>query len=531
MAHFTFVEAALIGLLNYVLGSECSLTFGCGSPMFIGWLLGVCYGDPKQGIIIGATLNLVYIGNIGLGGAVVQDQTFACCIAIPLALKSGLDPQAALMVAIPFGILLGTFDSFRRLINGRFHDPLMKAIDEYNVGKMYFWSWASGQLLILLFRGVICFLVLFTLGSAMSDVLANLPPFITTVITTAGNMLPALGLLLCATIIGQDELIPFFFLGFLFMSITRMPSMTTALIAGLIAFIYVNLSYKDSGAEAAAEQNMFASEAREDAMLKTADHWYLAYRTMCYHRLNNSLEYLYGNSYCMAVHPVLKKIYKDDIEGLKAAVKRHSLPFMTEQAYGHCLTGAAMAMEEEIAKGNTAVTGEQIVTIKSSLMGPLAGFGDTINWVTLFPICQSLVIPFGLQGQTWAAFWMWFFLIYYYAIYIITGTLGYNLGRTSILALLKSGQLKKVMAGAGVLGMWMMGALCASYTTVQTSLVFTAGETQVALQSIFDGLIPNLLCMIYVGCAFFYIKKGGTLVKVVLAVLVIAILGTLIHFF
>ena len=293
-------------------------------------------------------------------------------------------------------------------------------------------------------------------------------------------MLPALGLIICATIIGQDELIPFFFLGFLFMSITRMPSLATAVIAGLIAVIYVNLSGKDDPSSAST-QSLFKSEAREDAMLKTKDHLYLAYRTMSYHRLNNSLEYLYGNSYCMAVYPVLKKIYGDNKEGLKEAVKRHALPFMTEQAYGHCLTGAAMAMEEEIAKGNTAVTGEQIVTIKSSLMGPLAGFGDTINWVTLFPILNSLFTSFCIQGQVWAMFWSYPFQAYYYSVYVITGILGYNLGRSSIMALLKSGQLKKVMAGAGVLGMWMMGALSATYTSVQTSLVITAGDTVIQL--------------------------------------------------
>ena len=529
---FTFVEAVLIGLLNYFLGCECGL-FGCILPlnaMSIGYMFGAIYGgDPVKGLVIGATINLYYIGNIGLGGAVVQDQNFAMCVALPLAMKAGIDAKTALMVAIPFGVLLGTCDSFRRLINGRFHDPLMKAIDEMNIVKMYFWSWISSQIVILLFRGVLCTIILLALGGAIGNALQNLPPFISTTINTVGSMLPALGLIICATIIGQDELIPFFFLGFLFMSITRMPSLATAVIAGLIAVIYVNLSGKDS--TAGSDTNLFKSEAREDAMLKTGDHIYLAYRTMSYHRLNNSLEYLYGNSYCMAVYPVLKKIYKDNKEGLKEAVKRHALPFMTEQSYGHCLTGAAMAMEEEIAKGNTAVTGEQIVTIKSSLMGPLAGFGDTINWVTLYPLFNALFTSFAVQGQVWSMFWSAPFFIYTYVVYVVSGILGYNLGRSSIMALLKSGQIKKVMAGAGVLGMWMMGALSAQYTSVHTALVITAGDTVIELQSLIDGLVPNLLAMVYVGVAFFYVKKGGTLIKVVLASIVIAAVGTLIGFF
>ena len=76
-------------------------------------------------------------------------------------------------------------------------------------------------------------------------------------------------------------------------------------------------------------------------------------------------------------------------------------------------------------------------------------------------------------------------------------------------------------------GHWVLHRLHGS----QTALVITAGDTVIQLQGLIDGLVPNLLAMIYVGVSFFYVKKGGTLIKVVLATLVLAAVGTAVGFF
>ena len=536
---FSLWEALLIGILNWLGYCEIMVIHAAvQQPLFLGLVFGLVYGDVPQGMIVGATLNLYYIGNIALGGTAIQDQTFGCCMAIPLALKTGMDPATALALAIPFGLLAGTLDSFRRLINGRFNAPVNKAIDELNYKKISFYGCFLPGLVQFLIRFTMAFVVILFLGDSLTTAVENLPVWLTEGISAIGGMLPALGLIMCATIIGQPSLIPFFFLGFIGMSLTGLSSMTMAIIAALIAIIYINCASEFSGVESTGSMFRTGEEAGPRiSNLTKRDHFMCGLRVYLLHRLSNSLEFLYGSSYVVAVMPALRKIYGNNTEGLKEALHRHAMPYMTEQAWGECITGAALAMEEEIAAGNKEVTGSQIVTLKSSLMGPLAGFGDTILWVTLWPICQALVIPFALQGQWWPAFWAPVYLIFFVGmIYYPTHMIGYRTGRKSVIQLLKSGTMKKFMAAAGVLGMVMMGALSASYTHVATPLVFTINpgtisETKIVLQDILDGLVPNLLALVYTAVSFFYIYKGGKYLRLVLATIVLGLLGSVVGIF
>ena len=63
---------------------------------------------------------------------------------------------------------------------------------------------------------------------------------------------------------------------------------------------------------------------------------------------------------------------------------RHLSYFNTEQFWGAGVPGIALALEEQKALG-APITGEMIESVKAGLMGPFAGLGDSINWVTLAP--------------------------------------------------------------------------------------------------------------------------------------------------
>lgn len=534
-ASFGLIEAALIAFC-YFLGTCEIIWLGafCSHPIFLGMIFGLAYGDITQGMIIGGTLQLYYLGNVALAGTILQDQALACCIAIPLALKTGIGAEAALIVAIPFGVFGGTLDSFRRLINGRFNAMVNKAIDELNFKKITF----NGFYLPIMFQFVVrwipAFVILFFAGSGIATLLENLPAWLSNGFIVIGNMLPALGLIMCATLIGQKKLIPFFFLGFIGMTLTGMTSFTFAVIGVLIAIIYINTSNDYADIESGGNFFENVGEVRTNSLFTKKDHFVIGQRVFNMHRASNSLEFLYGSSYAVAVMPALRKIYGDDTEGLKEALHRHTLPYMTEQAWGQVITGAALAMEEEIANGNEEVTGEEVVAFKSGLMGPMASFGDTILYVTLMPIVNSLIIPFAMSGQVWTGFVpVLYFWIFIGSIYYPMQLLGYNAGRTSIITLMKSGMLKKVMAGAGVLGMIMMGAMSANYAKITTPVTWVvnagqASETTIVLQDVLNGLMPNILTLIFVGLTYFYIMKGGKYIKVIITVCIIGMLGSIL---
>ena len=96
--------------------------------------------------------------------------------------------------------------------------------------------------------------------------------------------------------------------------------------------------------------------------------------------VSNSYERMQTVAFCYSISGILKKLY-DKKEDYVKALQRHLNFFNTQGIWGSPLLGISIAMEEQKAKGS-GVADEAITGIKTGLMGPLAGIGDTIYWGT-----------------------------------------------------------------------------------------------------------------------------------------------------
>lgn len=63
--------------------------------------------------------------------------------------------------------------------------------------------------------------------------------------------------------------------------------------------------------------------------------------------LPNSFERLQAVSFTYTISAALQKLYKDDKEGLKDALKRHLEFFNTEGTIGSLIVGVVLALEEK----------------------------------------------------------------------------------------------------------------------------------------------------------------------------------------
>ena len=85
--------------------------------------------------------------------------------------------------------------------------------------------------------------------------------------------------------------------------------------------------------------------------------------------------------YCWSILPALKKLQKDDPEGLKESVTRNLEFFNTHPYMAMPIMGVSVAMEEKLARDHS-VDGNAISSTKVAMMGPLAGIGDSFFWFT-----------------------------------------------------------------------------------------------------------------------------------------------------
>lgn len=222
-----------------------------------------------------------------------------------------------------------------------------------------------------------------------------------------------------------------------------------------------------------------------------------------------SMERLQSLSFCASISNVLEKLYTTK-ESLSAALKRHLMFFNTQATWGSIIHGTVIALEEQKANGQD-IPDEAITGLKTGLMGPMAGIGDTIDWCTLDPILLVLFIPLAETGNWLGAI---FPLILFTIPTIITSHylwhMGYRVGRNSITSLLGSGKIKQLISGASVLGLFMMGAISSSYVRITTPLVIkTSTETFAVQELIFDGLLPGFLSLMAILGVYFYLQKAG----------------------
>lgn len=243
--------------------------------------------------------------------------------------------------------------------------------------------------------------------------------------------------------------------------------------------------------------------------------------------LSNSYERLQSLVFCASMIPAIKKLYADDEEQQREALKRHLNFFNTEGTVGASIQGIAIAMEEEKSNG-AAISDTAITSIKTGLMGPLAGIGDSIIWAALMPLIISIFIPMAKGGKVIGSIGP---LVLYTAITLyISWTLvnkSYTLGRNSILSLLKDGKIKQVIYSANVLGMMMMGALSASYVKIASPMTFkVTGGATIVLQDILDQIMKGLLPLAAVMAIYFFMVKKGPRYGIIIGPIVLVSLVT-----
>lgn len=232
-----------------------------------------------------------------------------------------------------------------------------------------------------------------------------------------------------------------------------------------------------------------------------------------------------------SMNGIMRKLYKNDPVELKLAMKRHTSMFNTNCDWGSIIHGIVISLEEQRSLGEESVTPEMIQSMKLGLMGPLAGIGDSVDQGIVATIPLAIFVPMALDGNVLAAFipgiiymvwsfaWSWFLF-----------NKGYFLGRESVLEILHSGAIKKVIDIASIVGLFMIGCLSASYVKLQTILEFSNGSETTTVQSILDGILPNMLPFIVVMGMYLYItKRGPKFIRLMLYTMGIAVVLTFFH--
>jgi len=231
-------------------------------------------------------------------------------------------------------------------------------------------------------------------------------------------------------------------------------------------------------------------------------------------------ERMQGLPYCFTMIPVLKKLYKDPGD-MKKALKMHLQFFNTNPFLAPLILGVDVAVEEkEGIKSEDAITG-----IKTGLMGPFAGVGDTIFGVIAGTVFGSIAAYMGLNGlATGVIIWMLYNVIRIFLTYWFIGV-GYQQGVRVVTSL--GGKLRNLTAAANILGLTVVGALITSVVSVTVPATFVMGDVTMSLQSILDQIMPGLVPALLVGLVYWML--GLKKMNSVKAIWIVMALGIILY--
>lgn len=231
-----------------------------------------------------------------------------------------------------------------------------------------------------------------------------------------------------------------------------------------------------------------------------------------------------GMGFCYTLLPLLDRVYKDDEQARIEAMQRNNEFLNSHASTVTFLMGLTYALEKSKAEGGP-VTGDVIRNIKTSLMGPLAGIGDSIFHVTLRVVGAGIGITFAEQGNPLGA--LIFLLIYGGCFQLIKWPLikvGYTVGTKYLNDLFEKGLIHSITKAASILGLSMVGCLTATLVSAPTTLAITFGEAEVSLQETLDAILPNGLSLVVLFAVYWLVKKKVSVVKIIFLIMGFGIL-------
>ena len=247
----SFGSALVVGLIaglaylsRRMLG-DCQLE----RPIVIGPLVGLLLGNVSMGLLIGATLELVFMGAQAIGGSVPSNVAIGSAVGTAIAVNSGSGLEVALVTAVSVAVVASTFELFAKTVCAFLGHGVDKYAAQGNAGGISAMV-LTGNLIHFLAYFVPTFLALFLGAEAIAGAMDSIPESIMGGITAIGVLLPALGFGLLLNSLSSKKLMPYFFIGFAIVAYVPAFSVMGVAVLGIAYIImYVNAGKSVATAE------------------------------------------------------------------------------------------------------------------------------------------------------------------------------------------------------------------------------------------------------------------------------------------
>ncbi|NMC46425.1 MAG: PTS sugar transporter subunit IIC [Chloroflexi bacterium] len=212
-------------------------------PIVLGPLVGLALGDIKTGIILGASLESIFMGVSAVGGSLPSDWATATVIVVSYAILTGQNAEAGLALAIPIGTIV--------LSLGMVWTPVTTALVPYweklagegkmkkmfNLTSLQFWVTS-------LYTSVLMFFAIAFGIEGLGALMAKMPVWVLSGLGAASALMIGVGIAILTSTIWSPKVGAFFFLGFVLAKSLGLSTLAIAII-GVVIAVAVFMQDKD----------------------------------------------------------------------------------------------------------------------------------------------------------------------------------------------------------------------------------------------------------------------------------------------
>lgn len=232
--------------------------------------------------------------------------------------------------------------------------------------------------------------------------------------------------------------------------------------------------------------------------------WNLSFRWTLYRSLVWNYEKMQAAGYLATVGPTLDRLYKDDEAARLHAYEVESQFFNCETNLANIIFGMDVAIQEEFGESGL----EMVQAVKTSLMGPFSGIGDTLFSSVIAVIFGSIAVTTGLQGN-YVGTILWLIWIFFMPFVLRPWLckLGYQQGLKLTTTL--SDQLSKLTKAGSILGLTVIGSMIATMVTVKFGPVTIMGVEFNLQTQLLDAVMPKIGSAIVAAICYWFLGKFG----------------------
>ena len=479
-----------------------------GRPLIAGTVVGLILGDLTTGILLGCAVQTLYIGLVTPGGSMPADVNYVAWIGIPLTMIVKADAAFALALS-PALSFLGVLATLLTVTINSFFVHRQDSLIGRGKLESAMRIPIIGQVSNFIVRFFPIFLFNYFGQGLVQQLYESIPIEVIGILAGFGNVLPLVGFAILLKLICKRNFdLIYYLVGFVLVAVMKFPIVPVLIFAAL--FAYLDFRYSASDEQAVVTPLIAKPEKTEERLLNKKDVFSCCTSWVLWNLSVQNLERMQAPAVIRMVGLVKDKLYPNDREKQQALLARHEPFFNTEPFLGSIVPGVILGMEEENARSQQGVPDELIAGVKTALMGPMAGIGDSLYIGTLIPILLAIAI--GMSSSSGSIVGPLFYIVAHLGIMMpVTWLLffqGYNMGLSAATTILGGGIKDRITQAMSIVGLTIVGAITCEYVTIRTGWVMMQGEeVMLDMNAALDGIFPNVITLLLALLVYWLMAK------------------------